>query len=200
MRTLVRSATGAVVVLAALLVGPAASSARPPTEGPPPSEAVTGPTGGTTSDGTTGDRTGAEASTGFYWGAELRNGRLHPCSSSTPAPCYGFFWRVVCPINGVVRVTSVETYMGAQGRQYVGYTLRARLVRRGQSAAGVPWVGTTQPRPPTASFSQRFMAARNVSDSVPTRWDWDLLVQLRWDRSNGPDQVRTFREQPTFPC
>ncbi len=90
--------------------------------------------------------------------------------------------------------------MGAEGRQFVGYTLQARLVRRGQSAAGVPWVGTTLSRPPRGPFSERFIAARNVSDSVPTRWDWDLLVQLRWDRGSQPDIVRSFREHPTFSC
>jgi hypothetical protein len=197
MRTLVRSAIGAVVVLASLLIGPPGSSARPHTEGAELTGVASAPTGG----GAASPDTGAEGSGGFYWGAELRNGRLYPCSTSTPAPCSGFWWRIACPVNGVVRVTSVETYMGAEGRQFVGYTLQARLVRRGQSAAGVPWVGTTLSRPPGGPFSQRFIAARNVSDSVPTRWDWDLLVQLRWDRNGSqPDVVRTFREHPTFSC
>jgi hypothetical protein len=194
MRTLVRSAIGTVVVLATLLLGTQGSSARPPTD--PPARTASGLAGA----GTGSPDTAAEGSGGFYWGAELRNGRLYPCSASTPAPCSGFFWRVACPIYGVVRVTSVETYMGAEGRQYVGYTLRARLVRNAPSAS-VPWVDVTRSRQPTAGFSQRFMVVRNVSDSVPTRWNWTLEVQLRWDRSGGQqDVVRTFSTRPDFPC
>ena len=105
-------------------------------------------------------------------------------------------WRYLCPIGGVARVTDVSTYMGFEGRGYAHFTIRARLLRHGQSGAGEPWFEVTRP----TTFNPRLMVVRNPSDSVPTRKAWDLQVRLVWDRIGRPDAARAFREPVEFEC
>lgn len=136
---------------------------------------------------------------GFYWGVEIRRGGPAPCERSTPQPCFGFVWGWVCPLGGVGRVTEVASYLGADRPQFVGVTLRARIALRGQPSVE-PWVTRTQSIPPSTVFRQRLLRPQNVSDSVPTRVPWDLIVQMRWDRSNAADVVRTFREPLNWNC
>jgi hypothetical protein len=195
--TILRGVVGALVVLASLLVAPPATSAREP-------NTVADPAGGHSGPVREGRGEGADAATGptegggdyFYWGVEVRPRGLKPCSNRTPEPCHGWVWRYLCPIGGVARVTDVSTFMGFEGRGYANFTLRARLLRHGQSGAGEPWVEVTRP----TTFNPRLMVLRNPSDSVPTRKAWDLQVQLVWDRVGRPDAARTFRDEVEFEC
>src|SRR5262245_39493711 len=191
--SVVRGVVGALVVLACLGVAPHVAGAGRPSELADAPGTVSGPTGG---GPLVAEGPATEGTQTFSWGVELRARGPQPCHSNTPEPCYGWVWRYVCPIGGVARVTDVTTYMGSEGPGYAAFIMRVRLVRRGQTPGGEPWVEITRP----TTFNPKKMVVHNPSDSVPTRKAWDMQVQFEWDRTGRPDAVRTFREPVTFDC
>ena len=151
--------------------------------------------------GATPARAGEARDGSWGYGIELRASGPAPCSPATPAPCTGYVysWRCLSPVE--FRVKRVESYLEVAGPQYVGVELRARLVRRHQSAAGTPWTIDAEHFPGRATTTSRHLTAVDVGTPVETTPRWDLEVQFRFDRSAGrPDVVRTTRSPIAIDC
>jgi hypothetical protein len=137
-----------------------------------------------------------------FVGIELRPNGIGPCSPSTPTPCSVWVYRKQCrdATGAEARVLRVRTYMVAADPSVVGFRLRARLVPRFGSAAGIPWavdVETFASRPTAIS---RLMDVKPVSDYVDTSRRWDLVIEARFDRRGRPDDVRIWRDRVRFDC
>ena len=82
----------------------------------------------------------------------------------------------------------------------MGFELRARLIPRTGSAAGIPWVVDTERFTGRPTAITRLMGVSNVSRLVTLDRLWDLQVRARFDIRNRPDDIRLWQEVARVRC
>ena len=136
-----------------------------------------------------------------FVGIELRaGGRIGRCTPSTPEPCANWVWTWQCGGDGTARLFRVRTYLAAADPSVVGFQLRARVVPRSGSAAGIPWTVDTETFTSRPTAVERLMDAKPVSEYLVLARRWELVVEARFDRQGRPDDVRIWRQSNPFDC
>jgi len=185
MPTIIRGALVALATIATVLVGSLPARADESREAPSsaaPREQEAQPRSGV-----------------WAFGIEIRSTGVGPCTPATPAPCAHSVYSWNCPNPVEFRLIGVRTYMAAAGTQYVGFRLRSRLIPRNQPPGPTPWAEDLETFPGRPTATSRLMGTRDQSGLHLLSRRWDLLVEVRFDRT-GTDVVRLERFPVRIDC